>query len=107
MRLFCLKISLLMVKRRREITNKSDQAKLEGKSDLIAMKADSGIKLEPPKILGVSLIDCFTVEELKEHLSSLRQCTDMVCTSNFHCLHLLFVFIRLFFLLHISLVGFA
>ncbi|GFY86816.1 histone acetyltransferase of the CBP family 5 [Actinidia rufa] len=63
-------------KEEREVANKSDQAKLEGKSDLIAMEADSGIKLEPPKILGVSLIDCFTVEELKEHLSSLRQCTD-------------------------------
>ncbi|XP_057491538.1 histone acetyltransferase HAC12-like [Actinidia eriantha] len=61
-------------KEEREITNKLDQAKLEGKSDLIAMEADSGIKLEPPKISGVSLIDCFTVEELKEHLSSLRQC---------------------------------
>ncbi|PSS30567.1 Histone acetyltransferase [Actinidia chinensis var. chinensis] len=63
-------------KEEREVANKSDQAKLEGKSDLIAMEADSGIKLEPPKILSVSLIDCFTVEELKEHLSSLRQCTD-------------------------------
>ncbi|KAL6961024.1 histone acetyltransferase [Sarracenia purpurea var. burkii] len=56
-----------------EVTTKFDGAKLEAKSDLPALAADSEMKLEEPKRLGVTLIDFFTVEETKEHLSSLRQ----------------------------------
>ncbi|KAI8032376.1 Histone acetyltransferase HAC1 [Camellia lanceoleosa] len=58
---------------KKEVRTKSDKAKLEAKSDFIALSADSGMKSVEPKILGESLINSFTVEEMKEHLSSLRQ----------------------------------
>ncbi|XP_028109263.1 histone acetyltransferase HAC1-like isoform X1 [Camellia sinensis] len=57
----------------REVRTKSDQANLETKSNLIAPAANSETKMEEPKIMGVSLIEFFTVEEMKEHLLSLRQ----------------------------------
>ncbi|XAR51564.1 Histone acetyltransferase [Bertholletia excelsa] len=60
-------------KEKRQVCTKPDQAKLEMKSNLIAPAVDAGRKLGEPKILGVSLIDFFTVEEVKDHLSSLRQ----------------------------------
>ncbi|KAF7129467.1 hypothetical protein RHSIM_Rhsim10G0064300 [Rhododendron simsii] len=57
----------------REVSTMSDQAKVETISDLIAGAADSKMRLEVPKLAGVSLVDFFTLEETKEHLFSLRQ----------------------------------
>ncbi|KAI8534353.1 hypothetical protein RHMOL_Rhmol10G0083400 [Rhododendron molle] len=57
----------------REVSTMSDQAKVETISDLIAGAADSKMRLEGPKLAGVSLVDFFTLEETKEHLFSLRQ----------------------------------
>lgn len=69
----------------REVSTVSNQAKVETISDLIAGAADSKMRLEGPKLAGVSLVDFFTLEETKEHLFSLRQSIGQVCTSSFDC----------------------
>ncbi|XP_059642362.1 histone acetyltransferase HAC1-like [Cornus florida] len=55
-----------------------DQASPETEGDLIAPTADneSAKKSEEPNIPVVSFADFFTAEQIKEHISSLRQCNN-------------------------------
>ncbi|KAK6129097.1 hypothetical protein DH2020_037170 [Rehmannia glutinosa] len=56
--------------------------RIDAKCDLAKSDLQSGTKLEDLKVSGVSLIDFFTPEQIKEHLGSLNPCTNMGLTGN-------------------------
>ncbi|XP_052196496.1 histone acetyltransferase HAC12-like [Diospyros lotus] len=67
----------------REVKTNSDQTKPETESELIKPTANSGIiKLKEVKMVGVSPIDCFTVDQMKEHLFSLKRWTGQEMEGN-------------------------
>ncbi|XP_059670550.1 histone acetyltransferase HAC1-like [Cornus florida] len=68
-----------------QVRTMSDQASPETKGDLIAPAADneSAKKSEEPNIPVVSFADFLTAEQIKEHISSLRQWNNQYCDA-FH-----------------------